>query len=263
MIWEKKLAATKALEHTCEPELHLCDHAGRRLLREQGCNTVQLQQGYVPETTSQQPEQIFPVALTTNQAELVQTGVAGRTTLTLPVGILPQQLAALAQGNVTLQATASGHVIAVQTVGVQPGAITLPQRTFITQGPTQTQHGAGVTQVTATPLQKSSGVLQVDGAGDGSSSSEDDDFDNDVDDQEEEQNEEETEQGEEEEPLNSADDESEEESTDLFDSENVIVCQYDKINRNKNKWKFNLKDGIMNLNGKDFVFHRSHGDAEW
>ena len=31
----------------------------------------------------------------------------------------------------------------------------------------------------------------------------------------------------------------------------------------RNKWKFNLKDGIMNLNGKDYVFSRAHGEAEW
>ena len=30
-------------------------------------------------------------------------------------------------------------------------------------------------------------------------------------------------------------------SGDLFDTENVIVCQYDKISRNRNKWKFILK----------------------
>lgn len=36
-----------------------------------------------------------------------------------------------------------------------------------------------------------------------------------------------------------------------------------QINRNKNKWKFHLKDGIMNLNGKDFVFQKATGDAEW
>lgn len=36
-----------------------------------------------------------------------------------------------------------------------------------------------------------------------------------------------------------------------------------QINRNKNKWKFHLKDGIMNLNGRDFVFQRATGDAEW
>ena len=31
------------------------------------------------------------------------------------------------------------------------------------------------------------------------------------------------------EPLNSADDVSEEDPTELFDSDNVIVCQYDKV----------------------------------
>ena len=36
-----------------------------------------------------------------------------------------------------------------------------------------------------------------------------------------------------------------------------------QINRNKNKWKFYLKDGIMNLNGKDYVFQKANGDAEW
>lgn len=67
----------------------------------------------------------------------------------------------------------------------------------------------------------------------------------------------------EEEPLCSEDDNSDEEATDLFDTENVVVCQYDKITRAKNKWKFHLKDGIMNLNGKDYVFQRAHGEAEW
>ncbi|XP_044740899.1 transcription initiation factor IIA subunit 1 isoform X2 [Chrysoperla carnea] len=69
--------------------------------------------------------------------------------------------------------------------------------------------------------------------------------------------------GMEEEPLNSEDDVSEEDPTDLFDTENVVVCQYDKINRSRNKWKFYLKDGIMNLDGKDFIFQKITGDAEW
>ena len=46
-------------------------------------------------------------------------------------------------------------------------------------------------------------------------------------------------------PPCSDDDVSDEEigmsAGDLFDTENVIVCQYDKISRNRNKWKFNLK----------------------
>jgi len=41
------------------------------------------------------------------------------------------------------------------------------------------------------------------------------------------------------------------------------VCQYDKIARSKNKWKFYLKDGIMNLRAKDYVFHKANGESEW
>uniref|UniRef100_UPI00398F57A1 stonin-1-like n=1 Tax=Pristiophorus japonicus TaxID=55135 RepID=UPI00398F57A1 len=67
----------------------------------------------------------------------------------------------------------------------------------------------------------------------------------------------------EEDPLNSGDDVSEQEVPDLFDTENVIVCQYDKIHRSKNKWKFYLKDGIMTFNGRDYVFAKAVGDAEW
>ncbi|KAK2509234.1 hypothetical protein MC885_007883 [Smutsia gigantea] len=67
----------------------------------------------------------------------------------------------------------------------------------------------------------------------------------------------------EEEPLNSGDDVSEQDVPDLFDTDNVIVCQYDKIHRSKNKWKFYLKDGIMCFGGKDYAFAKAVGDAEW
>ncbi|GAB6021840.1 hypothetical protein CHUAL_004412 [Chamberlinius hualienensis] len=64
-------------------------------------------------------------------------------------------------------------------------------------------------------------------------------------------------------PLNSDDDVSDEDPAELFDTDNVIVCQYDKITRSRNKWKFHLKDGIMNLQGKDYIFQKAIGDAEW
>ena len=107
---------------------------------------------------------------------------------------------------------------------------------------------------------------------DGDDDDDDDDDDNDPDGDEEDE-------GVEEEPLGSEDDISDEDASDLFDTENVVVCQYDKITRARNKWKFHLKvciriiddfsnslysqDGIMNLNGKDYVFARANGDAEW
>ncbi|XP_062934200.1 TFIIA-alpha and beta-like factor isoform X2 [Cynocephalus volans] len=67
----------------------------------------------------------------------------------------------------------------------------------------------------------------------------------------------------EEDPLNSGDDVSEQDVPDLFDTDNVIVCQYDKIHRSKNKWKFYLKDGVMCFGGRDYVFAKAVGDAEW
>ncbi|NXA76212.1 TF2AY factor, partial [Thryothorus ludovicianus] len=67
----------------------------------------------------------------------------------------------------------------------------------------------------------------------------------------------------EEDPLNSGDDVSEQDIADLFDTDNVIVCQYEKIHRSKNKWKFYLKDGVMSIEGKDHVFAKATGDAEW
>ncbi|XP_074844612.1 TFIIA-alpha and beta-like factor [Carettochelys insculpta] len=67
----------------------------------------------------------------------------------------------------------------------------------------------------------------------------------------------------EEDPLNSGDDVSEQDIPDLFDTDNVVVCQYDKIHRSKNKWKFYLKDGVMCFGGKDYVFAKAIGDAEW
>ncbi|CAM9672417.1 unnamed protein product [Lampetra fluviatilis] len=67
----------------------------------------------------------------------------------------------------------------------------------------------------------------------------------------------------EEDPLNSGDDVSEQDMSEMFDVDNVVVCQYDKIHRSKNKWKFHFKDGIMNLDGLDYFFSKLAGDAEW
>lgn len=106
-------------------------------------------------------------------------------------------------------------------------------------------------------------------AGEGSEEAggEDDDEEESADDRPDEEEEEEREDSAgadaDEEPLNSSDDVSDEEPGDMFDTDNVVVCQYDKITRSRNKWKFYLKDGIMNLAGKDFVFQKANGDAEW
>ncbi|OMJ22192.1 Transcription initiation factor IIA large subunit [Smittium culicis] len=70
-------------------------------------------------------------------------------------------------------------------------------------------------------------------------------------------------------------DENEEINSDLDDSddeevenggeitEHMVLCQYDKVSRTKNKWKCVLKDGIMLVNGRNYLFHRANGDFEW
>ncbi|KAG0041355.1 transcription factor IIA subunit alpha [Gryganskiella cystojenkinii] len=47
------------------------------------------------------------------------------------------------------------------------------------------------------------------------------------------------------------------------ESDNIVLCQYDKVTRTKNKWKCVLKDGIMLINGRDYLFHKATGDFEW
>ena len=80
------------------------------------------------------------------------------------------------------------------------------------------------------------GVTQLDGAN-GSSSDEDDVDDDDDDDLEEdedkddEEHDEDNEENQEEEPLNSEDDVSDEDPSALFETDNVVVCQYDKVIR--------------------------------
>jgi transcription initiation factor TFIIA large subunit len=130
------------------------------------------------------------------------------------------------------------------------------------------QHQQALAAVPQLSPFRTNDVVQLDGPHDTSDEDEDDedgkDGDDDHDDGDEEKNEEENDSpGEDEEPLNSEDDVSDEEPNELFETDNVVVCQYDKITRSRNKWKFHLKDGVMNLNGKDFVFQKANGDAEW
>ncbi|XP_053794659.1 TFIIA-alpha and beta-like factor isoform X2 [Vidua macroura] len=47
------------------------------------------------------------------------------------------------------------------------------------------------------------------------------------------------------------------------DNENLQIDIVEEIHRTKNKWKFYLKDGVMSIEGKDHVFAKATGDAEW
>ncbi|XP_075700598.1 transcription initiation factor IIA subunit 1 isoform X3 [Rhinoderma darwinii] len=228
------------------------------------------------------PAGVTPVQqLITNSGQLLQVVRAANGAQYI---IQPQQPMVLQQQMIPqmqpggVQAPVIQQVLAPMPGGLsqQTGVIIQPQQILFTgnktqvipttvaaQAPTQAQISMANAQQQQQGQQQTPLVLQVDGAGD-TSSEEDEEEDEDYDDEEEEDKEKDGEDGQvEEEPLNSEDDVSDEEGQELFDTENVVVCQYDKIHRSKNKWKFHLKDGIMNLNGRDFVFSKAIGDAEW
>lgn len=111
-------------------------------------------------------------------------------------------------------------------------------------------------------------IIQLDGNAEHNGSSDDDDelgLDDDSDDEDSDGSDESSEDegenlGDE---LGSDDDISDEDASELFDTSNVVVCQYDRISKSRNKWKFNLKNGVMNLDGRDYTFLRATGEAVW
>lgn len=44
---------------------------------------------------------------------------------------------------------------------------------------------------------------------------------------------------------------------------NIMLCLYDRVQRVRNRWKCNLKDGIANIDGQDYAFQKATGDSEW
>jgi len=43
----------------------------------------------------------------------------------------------------------------------------------------------------------------------------------------------------------------------------IVFCTYDKVARVKNKWKCILKDGMVHVNNKDYLFAKCTGEFEW
>ncbi|KAK4689013.1 transcription initiation factor TFIIA large subunit, partial [Tremellales sp. Uapishka_1] len=43
----------------------------------------------------------------------------------------------------------------------------------------------------------------------------------------------------------------------------IVFCVYDKVQRVKNKWKTVFKDGMIHINGKDYLFAKCNGEFEW
>ncbi|KAM0789446.1 hypothetical protein ACM66B_000269 [Microbotryomycetes sp. NB124-2] len=64
--------------------------------------------------------------------------------------------------------------------------------------------------------------------------------------------------------LDDSDDELENEDDDgANEGGDVIIALYEKVQRVKNKWKVTFKDGLVSVNGKDYLFAKCNGEFEW
>ncbi|KFD69923.1 hypothetical protein M514_06713 [Trichuris suis] len=233
--WETKVLSTKAIDSFSD-----------------NLNTGPVRGSYVP-----------PVPATSHGVRIpmmssLQLGPQG-----LPSNItLPAGLVAGTPSGFVIQPLAGGQIRYL------PNAAAVQARPFMTKivGAAPSSALASmvnkpVAQVDRTaPTDHAGPVYQVDGPA-GVSDPEDAADDEDPEDLEEEEEEDFTNSGpvEDGDPLNSDDDLSFEDDTEMFETENVAACQYEKVNRTRNKWKFVFKDGIMNISGKDYVFNRASG----
>eukprot|EP01094_Clydonella_sp_ATCC50884_P001232 TRINITY_DN1091_c0_g2_i1.p3 TRINITY_DN1091_c0_g2~~TRINITY_DN1091_c0_g2_i1.p3 ORF type:complete len:102 (+),score=38.93 TRINITY_DN1091_c0_g2_i1:332-637(+) len=48
-----------------------------------------------------------------------------------------------------------------------------------------------------------------------------------------------------------------------IDTDNRVLCKFEKVIRIKTKRKCQLKDGVMHLNGKDYMFGKANGEFEF
>ncbi|KPM40711.1 hypothetical protein AK830_g5849 [Neonectria ditissima] len=63
--------------------------------------------------------------------------------------------------------------------------------------------------------------------------------------------------------LDDPDDDRDDDEVDDEGLGHIMLCMYDKVQRVKNKWKCTLKDGVLTVNGKEYVFHKATGEYEW
>ncbi|OBS80433.1 hypothetical protein A6R68_21361 [Neotoma lepida] len=202
-------AATLALPAGVTPVQQILTNSGQLLQVVRAANGAQYI--FQPQQSVVLQQQVIPQM----QPGGVQAPVIQQVLAPLPGGISPQT-GVIIQPQQILFAGNKTQVIPTTVAAPTPAQAQIP--------------AAGQQQPQAQPAQQQAPlVLQVDGTGD-TSSEEDEDEEEDYDDDEEEDKEKDgAEDGQvEEEPLNSEDDVSDEEGQELFDTENVVVCQYDK-----------------------------------
>jgi transcription initiation factor TFIIA large subunit len=59
------------------------------------------------------------------------------------------------------------------------------------------------------------------------------------------------------------DDDNGDQDDDDVEGGSKVLCTYDRVQRVKNKWKCVLKDGMVHINGKDYLFSKCTGEFEW
>lgn len=69
--------------------------------------------------------------------------------------------------------------------------------------------------------------------------------------------------GQEERDLCSDDDISDDDAKEAFNCKNQMLCQFELVKRKQQKWSIKLKDGIMNVKGRDYSFSKCTGEADW
>ncbi|XAR58956.1 hypothetical protein NMG60_11014550 [Bertholletia excelsa] len=68
------------------------------------------------------------------------------------------------------------------------------------------------------------------------------------------------------EPLNEDDDDDDLDDVDQgehLNTKDLVLAQFDKVTRTKSRWKCTLKDGIMRINNKDFLFNKATGEFDF
>lgn len=58
-------------------------------------------------------------------------------------------------------------------------------------------------------------------------------------------------------------DDDRDEEAELNELEDFVLCTYEKVTRTKNKWRGILKNGIVHIRGRDYVFNRANFEFEW
>jgi len=70
---------------------------------------------------------------------------------------------------------------------------------------------------------------------------------------------------EDEEPLNDDDDDPDDldQNSEDLKIDDLVLAQFEKVSRTKNRWKCILKDGVMHLNNKDILFSKATGEFDF